>query len=247
MANWRMMLSVPGTAGMVAFVLTYKLCERGEATLPIYLVDKGVPVSSLAFWNGVVRSVSQKLIKQDIIRHLHVWVNIIIFCDQVRRQYRRLRPLRLPAVQVAGAAAAADAVRRESARAAHLAAVRCDPGLGRRAHRGDPGRARHGHPVLRPVHLVPGGGQPMRGPDDHGLLHGDDDAVAVRGAARADLPLLAPFHHGGARQAHVRQRGRGLDRPGRPRVCLHRVRDPRHRHRASPAQDAQLGPRQTSL
>ena len=49
---------VPGTAGMVAFVLTYKLCERGEATLPIYLVDKGVPVSSLAFWNGVVRSVS---------------------------------------------------------------------------------------------------------------------------------------------------------------------------------------------
>ena len=57
-ANWRRMLGVPGTAGMVAFVLTYKLCERGEATLPIYLVDKGVPVSSLAFWNGVVRSVS---------------------------------------------------------------------------------------------------------------------------------------------------------------------------------------------
>ena len=62
-ANWRRMLSVPGTTWMVAFVLTYKLCERGEATLPIYLVDKGVPVSSLAFWNGVVRSVSQQLSK----------------------------------------------------------------------------------------------------------------------------------------------------------------------------------------
>ena len=56
--NWRRMLSVPGTAGMVALEVTYKLCERGEATLPIYLVDKGVPVSSLAFWKGVVRSVN---------------------------------------------------------------------------------------------------------------------------------------------------------------------------------------------
>ena len=27
-------------------------------------------------------------------------------------------------------------------------------------------------------------------PDDHGLLHGDDDAVPVRGAAGADLALL---------------------------------------------------------
>ena len=33
---------VPGTAWMVAFVLTYKLCERGEATLPIYRVVRSV-------------------------------------------------------------------------------------------------------------------------------------------------------------------------------------------------------------
>ena len=62
-ANWRRMLSVPGTAGMVAFVLTYKLCERGEATLPIYIVDKGVPVASLTFWKGVVRSVNNTMDK----------------------------------------------------------------------------------------------------------------------------------------------------------------------------------------
>ena len=58
-AKWRRMLSVPGTAGMDALEVTYKLCERGEATLPIYLVDKGVPASSLlAFWKDVVRSVN---------------------------------------------------------------------------------------------------------------------------------------------------------------------------------------------
>jgi len=47
---------VNGTWWMVGFVLFYKLCERGEGTLPIYLVDKGVPMSKLAFWTGVVRS-----------------------------------------------------------------------------------------------------------------------------------------------------------------------------------------------
>ena len=45
---------VPGTAWMVAFVLTYKLCERGEATLP---------VASLTFWKGVVRSVNNTMDK----------------------------------------------------------------------------------------------------------------------------------------------------------------------------------------
>jgi len=47
---------VTGTVWMVCFVLFYKLCERGEGTLPIYLVDKGVPMSRLAFWTGLVRS-----------------------------------------------------------------------------------------------------------------------------------------------------------------------------------------------
>ena len=48
--------AVPGTSWMVLFVLTYKLCERGEAVFPIYLVDKGIPMARLAFWNGLVRS-----------------------------------------------------------------------------------------------------------------------------------------------------------------------------------------------
>jgi len=56
--NWQRMISVPGTVWMVTFVMFYKLCERGEGTLPIYLVDKAIPVSSLAFWTGVVRSVA---------------------------------------------------------------------------------------------------------------------------------------------------------------------------------------------
>lgn len=34
---------------MVAFVLFYKLAERGEAVLPLYLVDKGV---SLPRWQA---------------------------------------------------------------------------------------------------------------------------------------------------------------------------------------------------
>ena len=33
--NWKKMLSVPGTNWMIVFVLVYKLCERGEGTLPI--------------------------------------------------------------------------------------------------------------------------------------------------------------------------------------------------------------------
>ena len=41
---------------MISYVLFYKLCERGEGTLPLYLVDMGVPMSKLAFWNGIVRS-----------------------------------------------------------------------------------------------------------------------------------------------------------------------------------------------
>ena len=86
--------------------------------------------------------------------------------------------------RVAVAAPAAGAVRRESGRATHLPAVCCDVG-GRRWHRGHPGRAGLGNPVLRPVHPVPGGCQPVRGPHDHGLHHGDTDAVPVRGAAGA--------------------------------------------------------------
>ena len=58
MENWKKMLEVPGTYWMIMFVVFYKLCERGEGTLPIYLVDKAVPMSALAFFNGVVRSVA---------------------------------------------------------------------------------------------------------------------------------------------------------------------------------------------
>ena len=47
---------VKGTMWMVSFVLFYKLCERAGGTLPIYLLDKQVPVSKLSFWTGWVRS-----------------------------------------------------------------------------------------------------------------------------------------------------------------------------------------------
>ena len=56
--NWGRILEVPGTRWMLAFVLCYKLCERGEGTLPLYLVDKAVPMARLAFWTGVVRPVA---------------------------------------------------------------------------------------------------------------------------------------------------------------------------------------------
>ena len=53
--NWMRILDVPGTRWMLTFVLCYKLCERAEGTLPLYLVDKAVPIARLAFWTGVVR------------------------------------------------------------------------------------------------------------------------------------------------------------------------------------------------
>lgn len=59
-ANWQRMILVPGTVWMVTFVMFYKLCERGEGTIPIYHVDKGVSVSSLASgpaWSGKVASI----------------------------------------------------------------------------------------------------------------------------------------------------------------------------------------------
>jgi len=54
--NLSCIFRVEGTSWMVGFVLFYKLCERGEGTLPIFLVDKGIPMSQLAFWTGIVRS-----------------------------------------------------------------------------------------------------------------------------------------------------------------------------------------------
>ena len=54
--SFNSIFNVEGTRWMVGFVLFYKLCERGEGTLPIFLVDKGVPMTKLAFWTGVVRS-----------------------------------------------------------------------------------------------------------------------------------------------------------------------------------------------
>jgi len=48
--------TVPGTNTMVIFVLFYKLAERGENLMPIFLVDKKVPLASLGLWTGAVRS-----------------------------------------------------------------------------------------------------------------------------------------------------------------------------------------------
>ena len=50
------MVAVPGTNAMLAFVLFYKLAERGENLIPLFLVDKQVPLPSLGFWTGAVRS-----------------------------------------------------------------------------------------------------------------------------------------------------------------------------------------------
>ena len=50
------MVAVPGTNTMLSFVLFYKLAERGENLIPLFLVDKQVPVASLGFWTGAVRS-----------------------------------------------------------------------------------------------------------------------------------------------------------------------------------------------
>jgi len=54
--NISSIFKIQGTSCMVCFILFYKLCERGEGALPIYLLDKGVPMSHLAFWTGIVRS-----------------------------------------------------------------------------------------------------------------------------------------------------------------------------------------------
>jgi len=56
--NLSKIFKVEGTLWMVIFLLFYKLCERGEAVFPIYLVDKKIPLQRLALWNGVVRSVA---------------------------------------------------------------------------------------------------------------------------------------------------------------------------------------------
>jgi len=49
-------VAVPGTKAMITFVLFYKLAERGENLIPLFLVDKHVPVASLGVWTGAVRS-----------------------------------------------------------------------------------------------------------------------------------------------------------------------------------------------
>jgi len=54
--NLREIFRVPSTSWMIIFLLFYKLCERGEAVFPIFLVDKKIPLQTLAFWNGFVRS-----------------------------------------------------------------------------------------------------------------------------------------------------------------------------------------------
>ncbi|XP_023347955.1 major facilitator superfamily domain-containing protein 3 isoform X1 [Eurytemora carolleeae] len=56
--NLRQIFRLNGTGWMVGFLLFYKLCERGESVFPIYLVDKNIPLTRLAVWNGLVRSVA---------------------------------------------------------------------------------------------------------------------------------------------------------------------------------------------
>lgn len=48
----------PGTLWMIGFVLLYKLGEQGALNmLPLFLIDKGIPASTVGFWTGVVGQV----------------------------------------------------------------------------------------------------------------------------------------------------------------------------------------------
>ena len=49
---------MPGTWGVVVFVLAYKLCERAEQTFSLFQVDKGVPRATMALWSTVARTSS---------------------------------------------------------------------------------------------------------------------------------------------------------------------------------------------
>ena len=54
----RSVFAVPGTWGVVVFVLMYKLCERAEQTFSLFQVDKGVPRATMALWSTVARTAS---------------------------------------------------------------------------------------------------------------------------------------------------------------------------------------------
>lgn len=50
--------SVEGTVYLVCFVSFYKLCERAEQTFSLFMVDKKVPTSKMAFWSSIMRTFS---------------------------------------------------------------------------------------------------------------------------------------------------------------------------------------------
>jgi hypothetical protein len=52
----RQVAAVPGTLAMAAFLLYYKLAERGDSLLPLHLADRGVPLATIALWTGAARS-----------------------------------------------------------------------------------------------------------------------------------------------------------------------------------------------
>lgn len=56
--KYKKLFQVQGTQWMVAFVLTYKLCERAEQTFSLFMVDKRIPTAQLAFWSTIMRCCS---------------------------------------------------------------------------------------------------------------------------------------------------------------------------------------------
>ncbi|TRY77902.1 hypothetical protein TCAL_08117 [Tigriopus californicus] len=52
----RDVLSVPNTGFIMGFVCFYKLCERAEQTFSLFMIDKGVPLSQIAFWSTIMRT-----------------------------------------------------------------------------------------------------------------------------------------------------------------------------------------------
>ena len=50
--------SVQGTIYLICFVSFYKLCERAEQTFSLFMVDKKVPRTQMAFWSSIMRTFS---------------------------------------------------------------------------------------------------------------------------------------------------------------------------------------------
>ena len=56
MSDLNKVLSEPFTLLVIGFVSFYKLCERAEQSFSLFMIDKKVPMTQLAFWSTVMRT-----------------------------------------------------------------------------------------------------------------------------------------------------------------------------------------------